>query len=115
MQKDVENQFCIIDENDNSILVNREIELIKLDNTFIIKNSRKINKFSKSKSYPDANLLINYNMNNFYDMNFSIIHDKNLNEQEKKNITNQNYDSDENSNINSSLIKKIKQFIFIIS
>lgn len=112
MQKDVENQFCIIDENDNSILVNREIELIKLDNAFIINNSRKINKFRKSKSYPDANLLINKNMDNFYDTNFSIIHDKNLKEQEKKNVTNQNYDSDENSNINSSLIKKNKTNYF---
>jgi hypothetical protein len=111
MQKDIENQFCIIDSNENSILVNKEIELLKLDNEYIINNSMKIYKFKKSKSYPDAILL---SEKNNYNSDHNFIFNKNLNVKKKhininiKNITDEIYDSDENLNVNSNLIKKNK-------
>ena len=51
--EDIENQFCIIDKIDNPIQYN-QIELVNFD---VHRNNKfKINKFRKSKSYPDKTM-----------------------------------------------------------
>ena len=57
MYKDIENQFCIIDENNN--IIQNHIEMTKKNLDIKNNNLLKLNKFKKSKSYPDGKIFFN--------------------------------------------------------
>ncbi len=98
---DIENQFCIIDEVDNYIQ-NNQIELIGLE--ISTKNTFGINKFKKSKSYPDSSVSYLFkDQLDSHERKESIISEQNSN---INNII--NYDSDDNLIENKSIIKIFK-------
>lgn len=67
MVSDIENQFYVIDESYNSEL-NKQIELINV-NSLHDNNLSKINKFRKSKSYPDRIILAAHKNDNQINVN----------------------------------------------